>query len=195
MTHSAATPTKSAPLRHVPGQSAMWVFVLGDLFIFAGWFIFYMAYRANDPATFLESQRALSQSMGVVNTLILLTSSLFMALSVNAARERRYELATGYTVATLVLGVAFMVGKLYEWVVKFGDGVGFTTNDFFVYYFFLTAIHMFHVTCGFIVLGVVIRELRNPAFRSQEIVETGATYWHMVDLLWVLIFALLYLSR
>jgi nitric oxide reductase NorE protein len=195
MTQAATADLTDARHRRVPGQWAMWVFVLGDMFIFAGWFMFYMANRAREPLLFLESQRELNQALGVINTLVLLTSSLFIALCVHAARYGHYKKARAYTILALVSGIIFFASKVYEWTTKIGAGITFNTNDFFTYYFFLTAIHSFHVLVGFIVLGVVIREVSSPAFRSQEVVETGATYWHMVDLLWVIIFALLYLLR
>ncbi|MGN6335274.1 cytochrome c oxidase subunit 3, partial [Mycobacterium sp.] len=69
------------------------------------------------------------------------------------------------------------------------------SNDFFMYYFFLTGIHFVHLLIGFVVLGIIVYQLWSPARRSQELVETCATYWHTVDFLWVLIFALLYVVR
>ena len=78
---------------------------------------------------------------------------------------------------------------------KLREGFEFSTNEFFSFYYFLTGIHVLHVLIGFVVLGVVVYQLWSPERRSQEIVETGATYWHMVDFLWVIIFALLYVMR
>ena len=89
----------------------------------------------------------------------------------------------------------FAATKLYEWTSKIAEGSTFTSNDFFMFYYFLTAIHLFRVLCGFIVLGVLVRNLRTPALRSQVVIENCAAYWHMVDLLWVVIFALVYLMR
>jgi nitric oxide reductase NorE protein len=91
--------------------------------------------------------------------------------------------------------VAFLVSKISEWVLLARAGHGFTSNEFFQYYFFLTGIHLLHLLIGFVTLGVVIYQLRSPQRRSQEIVETCATYWHTVDLLWILIFSLLYVVR
>jgi nitric oxide reductase NorE protein len=71
----------------------------------------------------------------------------------------------------------------------------FPSNDFFMFYFMLTGVHLFHVALGLVFLGVAFRELRNPKLRRVSMVETGATYWHMVDLLWIVIFGLLYVMR
>jgi nitric oxide reductase NorE protein len=177
------------------GESAMWVYIVGDLFIFGGWFVFYLVYRALDPATFLASQAELSQTQGMINTLILLTSSWFVARCVHAARSGNYGVATTQAWLAFVAGVVFAISKLLEWRAELSAGHTFTKNYFFMFYYFLTGIHMFHVVCGFIVLGVLVRNLRTPSQRSQVVVEDCAAYWHMIDLLWVMIFALLYLLR
>jgi nitric oxide reductase NorE protein len=180
---------------HAIGQGAMWVYIVGDLFIFGGWFVFYLVYRAMQPLHFLESQAQLSQTIGVINTLILLISSFWVALCVNATRAGRYDQATRYAWLTILSGALFGASKVYEWMTEVAAGHTFTSNYFFMFYFFLTAIHLFHVMCGFIVLGVLVRHLRDPALRSQVVIENCAAFWHLVDVLWVVIFALLYLLR
>jgi nitric oxide reductase NorE protein len=92
-------------------------------------------------------------------------------------------------------GVAFILIKAYEWSSKIGHGFTFGSNDFFTFYYMLTGVHLFHVALGLVFLGVTYFELRNPKFRRVTMVETGATYWHMVDLIWVVIFALVYVMR
>ena len=96
---------------------------------------------------------------------------------------------------TVAGAVLFTTLKLYEWSVEIGKGFVVTTNEFFAFYYFFTGIHLLHVFVGLIALAVVIYQLASPARRSQEIIETGATFWHMVDFLWVIIFALLYIMR
>ena len=100
-----------------------------------------------------------------------------------------------YAFLTVGFGVVFVISKVLEWIQEIRMGNTFTSNEFFQHYFFLTSIHCIHVLIGFVVLGVVIYQLRSPARRSQQLVETGATYWHTVDFLWVLIFAMLYVVR
>ena len=179
----------------VLGEPDMWAFVLFECLIFASYFIIYMLYRMADPELFLRSQEHLSQDLGVANTLIMLTSSWLMARCVQAAREKKFEIASRQVVLTLVCGVAFVALKVTEWSMKLREGLGFSTNEFFWFYYFLTGIHVLHVLIGFVALAVVVHQLRSPERRSQEIVETGATYWHMVDFLWVMIFALVYVMR
>ena len=179
----------------VLGQPDMWAFVLFECVIFTSYFVIYMLYRMASPELFLRSQEHLNQGFGVANTLILLTSSWLMARCVQSAREKKFELASKQVFLTLLCGVSFVALKTIEWSMKVREGFDFSTNEFFWFYFFLTGIHVLHVLIGFVVLGVVVYQLWSPERRSQEIVETGATYWHMVDFLWVMIFALVYVMR
>ena len=181
--------------RHAVWQGAMWIYIVGDLFIFGGWFVFYLVYRAHQQSLFLESQAQLNQSLGMINTLILLVSSWWVALCINAARAGRYAEATRYAWLTILSGALFCMSKVYEWMSAMATGHSFTSNYFFMFYYFLTAVHLFHVMTGFIVLGVLVRNLRRPELRSQVIIENCAAYWHMIDVLWVAIFALLYVMR
>jgi nitric oxide reductase NorE protein len=179
----------------VLGQADMWAFVLFECLVFASYFIIYMLYRMHSPELFLQSQRHLNQDLGVANTLVLLTSSWLIARCVQSSRDGKYEVALKQVVLTLGCGVLFVASKMFEWSLKIREGFEFSTNDFFSFYYFLTGIHVLHVLIGFAALGVVVYQLWSPERRSQEIVETGATYWHMFDFLWVLIFALLYVMR
>ncbi|MCV7282126.1 cytochrome c oxidase subunit 3 family protein [Mycolicibacterium flavescens] len=172
----------------------MWVMVLGDLIIFAGYFVIFMVYRAMNPAEFLAAQQHLDINLGVLNTVILLTSSWFIARSVLAARAGHPAKAIRLVYAGGACGVLFMVVKGYEWAAKIS--AGHTNSEmFYAFYYVLTGVHLVHVLIGLIVLGVVVRELRNPGRRRTSMVESGAVYWHMVDLLWVVIFGLLYVMR
>lgn len=183
------------PSRFVPGQPDMWAFVLFESFLFTVYFTVYVVSRAQSPELFLESQAHLDLRVGVFNTLVLLASSWSVARCVQAAREGSFRAASTNLFLTVFFGFAFLVSKVIEWATEIGAGFTFTTNEFFSFYYFFTALHFLHLLIGFVFLGIVGRELWNPARRSQELVETGATYWHTVDFLWVLIFALLYVMR
>lgn len=181
--------------RFVPGQPDMWAFVLFEAFVFTAYFTVYVFSRARSPDLFLESQAHLDLFVGGFNTLVLLSSSWSVARCVQAAREGSYRSATANAFLTMLFGFLFLVSKVREWAVEIERGFSFTTNEFFSFYYFLTAIHFLHLLIGFVVLAIAVHQLRNPARRSQEIVETCATYWHTIDFLWVLIFALLYVMR
>ena len=199
MTELAGTPRRASgsleSARFVPGQPDMWAFVLFEALVFTAYFAVYVISRARDPELFLASQAQLDLRVGAFNTLVLLTSSWSVARCVQAAREGSYAAATRNAYLTLLFGFGFLVSKVVEWATKIGKGFTFTTDEFFSYYYFLTGIHFLHLLIGFLVLAVAVRELRSPARRSQELVETCATYWHTVDFLWVMIFALLYVMR
>ena len=96
---------------------------------------------------------------------------------------------------TAGLGLAFSTLKITEWVRLIHEGQTFTSSDFMQYFFFLTGIHGIHVLIGFVTLGVLVHQLSDPERRSQQTIETCSTYWHTVDLFWVLIFAMLYIVR
>jgi nitric oxide reductase NorE protein len=188
-------PTGGKAGAHLPSNKDMWVFVLGDLVIFGSYFIIFMIYRNQERDLFLASQQHLSLNAGVLNTLVLLASSWFVARSVQFTRGGDYARAKKFTIVGGLCGVVFLGIKAVEWSSKVLQGHTFPSNDFFMFYYMLTGIHVFHVALGLVFLGVSYFELRNPRHRRVSMVETGATYWHMVDLLWIVIFALVYVMR
>jgi nitric oxide reductase NorE protein len=191
----AAPRETAAPARFVPGQPDMWAFVFFEALLFTSYFTVYMVCRTRSPDLFLQSQAHLDLRVGALNTIFLLASSWSVARCVQAARERSFRAARTNAFLTLFFGFAFGVSKVLEWATKIEQGLTFTTNEFFSFYYFLTAIHFLHVLIGFVVLGIAVYQISSPARRSQEIIETCATYWHTVDFLWVVIFALLYVMR
>ena len=142
-----------------------------------------------------SSQARLNLDIGAINTVVLLTSSLFVALGTAAARAGRTADALRLFVIALVCGAAFPLLKLFEYVPEIIAGVTPGTNLFFMFYFAMTGLHLCHVLLGLVILCFVIRNLRGPATPSIPFVETAATYWHMVDVLWLILFALLYVMR
>ena len=183
------------PTKFVPGQPDMWMFVLFESLLFTGYFSVYLVSRTQNEELYLRSQAAVDLRIGVFNTIALLLSSWAIARCVKASREGAYRPALINASLTILFGVVFLVSKVLEWVKEIHLGNTFTSNEFFQHYFFLTSIHCIHVLIGFIVLGVVVYQLWSSVRRSQQLVETCATYWHTVDFLWVLIFALLYVVR
>lgn len=181
--------------RGLSGDVHMWVFVLGDLVIFSVYFIVYLVYRAHEPGAFLAAQRHLSLIAGTVNTLVLLAGSQLAARAVRAARAGDPDRALRRVLAAGACGLVFIAIKAGEWAVLIARGFTVTRGDFFMFYFSLTGVHLFHVLLGLLILGIAARELRSPGLRRTRVVEACAVYWHLVDLLWVLLFALLYVVR
>jgi nitric oxide reductase NorE protein len=191
----AAAQETTREIRFVPGQPDMWVFVLFEALVFTSYFTVYVIRRTQSPDLFLQSQAHLDLRVGVFNTLVLLVSSWSVARCVHAAREGSFSAALINAYLTMLFGFVFLVSKVLEWATEIEHGFSFTTDEFFSFYYFLTAIHFLHLLIGFVALGVAVYQIRSPARRSQELVETCATYWHTIDFLWVLIFALLYVMR
>ena len=179
---------------HVPGDAGMWFFVIGDLIIFGVYFVGYMYYRTQDSPMFLESQARLNLDIGAINTVVLLTSSLFVALGTGAVRAGKTADGLRLFGIALAIGAVFPVLKLFEYVPEITAGLTPGTNLFFMYYFVMTGLHLCHVLLGLVIMSFVIRNLRSAAPRIS-FVETAATYWHMVDVLWLVLFALLYVMR
>lgn len=178
-----------------PGQPAMWFFVIGDLWIFTCYFACYAFDRGQHSAGFLQGQLTLSQGIGVFNTILLLTSSLLVAFCVQAAREGATALARRLLLLGGGCGIVFLLVKASEWYLKISTGLPEGSDSFFVYYFMLTGLHFLHVCLGLVILALVFRELKKAEPPHVAFVESGAIYWHLVDLLWIIIFALLYLLR
>lgn len=187
--------TMAAKSEHTPGQPDMWVLVMIEALTFSAYFVVYTVCYRRSPELFLQAQGQLDLAFGVANTIVLLTSSWAIARCVERTRAGDFSAAMTYAGMTIAGGAIFCAMKLYEWSAEIGRGFTFTSNDYFQFYYFLTGMHLLHVLVGFIALGVIVHQLRSPQRRSCEIVETCATYWHMVDFLWVIIFTLLYVMR
>ncbi|MFB4306234.1 heme-copper oxidase subunit III [Actinomadura sp. GTD37] len=191
---AAARDRRPTPDGRLPGDIDMWVMILGDLFFFGCYFVTYMVFRAMAADDFSTAQRHLHVGIGVTNTIVLLTSSLLAALAVIAVRDGAFSTARRLLWATGSCGVLFILIKVYEWRSEISQGHTIS-NEFFSFYYVFTGIHLVHLALGLLILGVALRELRDGGRRRTTIVEQSAVFWHMIDLLWVVIFALLYLMR
>lgn len=198
---AAAVRTRSAAA-HVPGEAGIWIFILGDMALYAALFANFMVDRRHAVALFNESAGALHVSIGAFNTVLLLTSSLFVAIGVRALRERIFEGVAKYLFAgALLCGAGFVVNKYFEYGDLVRAGLVPDTNLFFIYYYVLTGIHLTHVLAGMCVLLYLWRVARLPrpapaeTFARVRGIENGASFWHVVDLLWIVLFPLLYLVR
>lgn len=189
-----SAPAKQAETRHIPGEEGVWVFIGGDLIIFAVFFITYAVARTQEPALFASSQAELNRGLGLANTLILLTSSWFVARAVAAARIGAPAARRNLCFA-VALGVAFAVLKAVEYSEKIAAGFTLNSNNFFIYYYMFTGIHLLHVIVGLgVLLWTITRFDKGGKLRGNvSAVEGSGVFWHLVDLLWIILFALLYL--
>lgn len=183
------------PAHRNPGGWEIWLFVLGEMTIFACFFAVYAYSWGQDPSSFLRDQQHLSRNFGALNTLVLLTSSWFVALAMDCARRGQRETSSRWLSLAALSGLAFVGIKAVEWGTKIEVGFTWTSGDFAMYYYILTGIHLGHVVTGMIVLWVLRQHVRESRTLNWRLLESGAIYWHMVDLLWIVLFPLLYLMR
>jgi len=182
---------------HLPGELGVWMLILFDMSVFALLFVAFSYQRALDPQAFNASQSQLDPLIGLGNTFLLLTSSWMVVRGVARASHDRGPHSPMWFNGALVCAVAFVANKIFEYKGKLELGISPLSGDFFMYYFILTGIHLIHVMIG-IALLAYFRAKAKSGFSSANdrlFLESGACYWHMVDLLWIVLFPLLYLMR
>jgi nitric oxide reductase NorE protein len=183
--------------RRLPGVDGVWVFIGADSVIFAILFMSFMQERLKNPALFEMSRHTLNMNFGGIDTLILLTSSWSVALAVQAMKRDETDREPLLLLGGAVTGLMFMASKAIEYFEKFAHGITPGTNPFFMWYFTLTGIHLIHVVVGTSMLTYLwVRSRRGTYDHLHKAVpESVASYWHLVDLLWVVLFPLLYLMK
>ena len=183
--------------RRLPGVDGVWVAIGADAVIFAILFGSFMQARLKDPALFEASRHTLNMNFGGIDTLILLTSSWSVALAIQALKRDLVDRVPRYLLGGALTGLLFMMSKSIEYFQKFAEGLTPATNDFYMWYFTLTGIHLLHVVFGTSLLTYAWIKSRRGAYSSSNRVvpECVASYWHLVDLLWIMIFPLLYLMK
>jgi nitric oxide reductase NorE protein len=181
-----------------PVEAGVWVVVLGELCVFTLFFTTFLYYRALSPELFEESRALLRQDLGALNTIILLTSSWCVASAVKALRSTETRpRALPLLVGALACGAAFVVVKVFEYGGAINDGINVLTDGFFMFYFMLTGIHLLHLLVGMALLGALTLHLRkalaSDSSISEPLVGFASCFWHMLDLVWIILFPLLYL--
>ncbi|MCB9785377.1 MAG: cytochrome c oxidase subunit 3 [Deltaproteobacteria bacterium] len=193
----------------VAASLGMWTFLATEILIFGGLFTAYLVFRVAQPETFATMSRHMDLVMGTLNTGVLLTSSLTMALAVRAAHASdRSRAAAAWLMVTAALGAGFLVIKGLEWHHEYGEhlvpllGLDFDPHGapygeahlFMSLYFLMTGLHAIHLALGcLLVLGLALLRLRRSDRASATVVEMSGLYWHLVDIVWVFLFPLLYL--
>jgi nitric oxide reductase NorE protein len=192
---SASTVPGDPSARRIPAESGTWVFLFGDMLVFGVFFVTFMVERAKAPELFDVARTSLHIGVGVTNTLVLLTSSLCIVVALGAIRGGAKSIATNAVSVAIACGLVFIGLKVFEYVALATSGHGPAANDFFLYYFILTGLHLFHVCVGIGVLVLLTTQTRRCELSATRMaaVEGGACFWHLVDLLWIFLFALLYL--
>lgn len=191
------TTSTTMPQQSPPGDLAIWIFILAELLVFAVLFLVYAFARRNNLELFDLHQLGLDRTAGLANTITLITSSYFVVRAVAAIREGRAQLCSGWLWAAFSLGALFLLIKGFEYQHHFSMGVTLRTNDFYLFYLSLTFFHFMHVIMGMVILAAVALKARRGGYSANEHtgVETGASYWHMVDLVWLILFPLVYVMH
>lgn len=197
-TRADATPPPRTVRWRTPGEAGIWIFIFGDMCVFASFFLLYLVVRLRNPAQVVLYQAELNKNFGAINTVLLLVSSLFVVLATRAVQsgtQSRY--APQLIVAAFLCGASFLAIKVVEYSEKVDHGITPYTSDFFMYYYVLTGLHAFHLLVGLAVLIGMRRLAHKPAMSEREhsLFESGACFWHMVDLLWIILFPLIFLVR
>jgi nitric oxide reductase NorE protein len=187
--------TAAVAARRVPGEQGTWVFLFGDMLVFAVFFGTFLVERSGAPEVFDAGRHTLHLNVGLVNTLLLLTSSLCVVVFLGALRTGQGTVAVRAVAAAIVFGALFVALKIFEYVALGLAGYGPGAGDFYLYYFILTGLHLFHVCVGLAVLVLLLFQARRTSLSPNRmaLVEGGACFWHLVDLLWIVLFPLLYL--
>lgn len=190
--------------KYPPGDFGVWIIIYVELLTFGLFFIGYIFSRRDNIEMFNTSQLLLNQTSGFINTLILVTSSYFVAKGVSLMRDMTKESveetnkkASKWLLFAIVCGIAFIFIKGSEFVNIFGQGITLSTNKFFMFYLLLTMFHFMHVGLGTVILFNIRQRTKISGYTPEDTrgFESGASYWHMVDLLWIVLFPLIYIIR
>jgi len=198
--------SKSLTLKepYPPGDLAIWIIIYVEFITFALLFLGYAFSRRLDVELFNASQLAVNQTSGFINTFILITSSYFVVKAVQNIRKMTQESqeksnieASKWLLFAIMCGMAFLMIKVTEFSHIFGMGIHMSTNKYFMFYIMLTVFHFLHVLLGTGILFIIYKKTKVYGYLPNDSkgIETGASYWHMVDLLWIVLFPLVYIIR
>lgn len=188
-------------------KTGMWLFLFTEVLLFGGLFLIYSVYRNLHTPEFHHAASELNRTLGVTNTIVLLTSSLTMVLSISALQRNQVGRSLGMLGATFLLSCTFLVIKFFEWSAKYHHHIFPGTEHihelphgeglFFNLYFMMTGLHGIHVVIGMIVMAVAAFKVKSGAVSSSNfaMLEYTGLYWHLVDLIWIFLLPLFYLTN
>jgi len=178
-----------------PGGILIWMIVFVEMITFMMGMGAFVVQRNQNLTIFQESQKLLNPLFGIFNTLFLVTAGYFMALAVSHLKRGDSKASIQKIRVAILFGISFLGLKGYEYFDKINHGVGLDYSDFFMYYWMLTGFHFIHVLAGIIILLALIVYIKKGQYNetNNEDVETGAIFWHMCDLIWMILFPILYL--
>jgi nitric oxide reductase NorE protein len=177
-----------------PGGILMWIIIFLELITFGMAIVAFAYYASEQPELFHHSRMQLNSTFGAINTVFLLTSGFFMANAVHEFKENNLKKSSLYFKLTMLGGLLFLILKSVEYYHKIEAGITPETNVFFTFYWLLTAFHLVHVIMGLIILiWTNYGMMKKKSDAGVEDIEACAAFWHMCDLIWLLLFPVLYL--
>ncbi|MDD2885258.1 MAG: cytochrome c oxidase subunit 3 [Dechloromonas sp.] len=190
--HTPKPSSRTSP--HLAGDLAIWIFILAELGAFAVFFGAYAFTRAKHVADFNTAQLALNRDAGALNTLLLLTASAFVVRAVQGAQMGSGIRDARWMLGAIACGMAFLIVKGGEYSAAFDAGISLSSSIFHMFYLSLTFFHFMHVILGLVILAVLWNGLRLGRYgvNNMNRLESGAAYWHMVDMVWLILFPLIY---
>ncbi len=186
-------------------RMGMWLFLFTELLLFGGLFIIYAVYRFVHQQEFHMAAQELNTTIGMVNTIILLTSSMTAAMSITAMQKGNTRFSMALIIVTILFAFAFMVNKYFEWSAKIHHGIFPGGKEllakpegeilYFGLYYVMTGLHALHVIVGVTIFLFILAFIRTGTIHQHAYVklENAALYWHLVDLIWIFLFPLFYL--
>ena|GEM_PF-165175 len=192
--HLLTNVTREPVSEELPGDFAMWLFILMELTVFAIFFISFATMQNLYPAIFGTGKSSLHPVAGLICTLALITSSYFVALAGIRLRQGNESRCSLFLAAALMAATVYLITKFSEYSQLIQAGYDLSTNTFYTLYFFITFFHLMHVVLGMVILGYMLHRTRQGAYATGEHsgFESGASYWHMVDLVWIILFPIIY---
>ncbi len=195
-TKTSASRGSPSSAKTLPGDLAMWFFILAELTVFAILFIAFAITKQLKPELFELGQASLHPLAGLINTLALIASSYFVVLAINAIKNGQVKQTQLHFIIAIVVACIYIVSKSWEYLALFELGIGLSTSTFYTLYFLITAFHFMHVLLGMVILLLVVfklKQVNNDKHEALNTAESAASYWHMVDLVWIMLFPLIYI--
>ena len=184
----------------------MWLFIFTELLLFGGLFIVYSVYRFMNQDAFHLAAEELNTTIGAINTILLLVSSMTIAMSTSTLQLKKKGATLGLLAVTVLIGLIFLVNKYFEWGIKFEHGIwpgsehmltNFSQGEilFFGLYFVMTGLHALHIIIGLIIILFAAWRVHKGTVNENRaaLLENAGLYWHLVDLIWIFLFPLFYL--
>lgn len=175
-----------------PGGILMWIIIFLELITFGMALVAFVYYGAEEPEVFHQSKLQLNPTIGAINTIFLLTSGLFVANAIHFYKEGNTKKTTFFFKLAMLGGLLFLILKSFEYYTKIIHGITLDTNTFFSFYWMLTGFHIIHVLIGLVLLFITERTISKNKSKLED-VEATAAFWHMCDIIWLLLFPTIYL--